>query len=83
MFFANLYLIKRLFCIKININFLGFSTLKNYHLNSSKMHLSQVYAKIGISSLNNDPLDFSKNFNNIMKSIQKCKDLGCKIRVGS
>ena len=47
------------------------------------MHLSQLHAKIGICSLNNDPLDFQKNFQNIMKSIQKCKDLGCKIRVGS
>lgn len=47
------------------------------------MHLSQLHAKIGITSLNNDPLDFTKNFNNIMKSIQMCKDLGCSIRVGS
>ncbi len=47
------------------------------------MHLSQLHAKIGIASLNNDPLDFTKNFNNIMKSIQMCKDLGCSIRVGS
>jgi hypothetical protein len=56
---------------------------KHYHLNVKGMHLSQLHAKIGIASLNNDPLDFTKNYNNIMKSIQMCKDLGCSIRVGS
>lgn len=75
LFFAN-FIKKSLFITsKLNPN--------TYHLNVTGMHLSQLHVKIGIASLNNDPLDFTKNFKNIMKSIQKCKDLGCSIRVGS
>ncbi len=74
MFFAKL--IKKSFAITKLRN-------QNYRLNVTEMHLSQLHAKIGIASLNNDPLDFTKNYKNIMKSIQMCKDLGCSIRVGS
>ena len=56
---------------------------RNYKLNIGRMHLLQLHAKIGIASINNDPLNFTKNFDNIMKSIQICKDLGCSVRVGS
>jgi hypothetical protein len=79
MFFANIFKIS--FKITTTKNLIPLN--KTYQLRISKMHLSQLHAKIGIASLNNDPLDFTKNFNNIMKSIQMCKDLGCSIRVGS
>lgn len=78
MFFAKTLIKKYLSFTKV------FANNKNYYqLKVSEMHLSQLHAKIGITSLNNDPLNFEKNFNNIMKSIQMCKDLGCSIRVGS
>ena len=79
MFFAKLF--KITFTITANKSLK--LIYKKYQLHLSSMHLSQLHAKIGITSLNNDPLDFTKNFNNIMKSIQMCKDLGCSIRVGS
>lgn len=75
MFFAKL--LKRSFSLSQEL------LKKNFELNITKMHLSQLHVKIGMASLNNDPLDFSKNFKNIMKSIQMCKDLGCSVRVGS
>jgi hypothetical protein len=37
------------------------------------MHLTQLHVKIGLTSINNDPLDFENNFKKIMKSIQLCK----------
>lgn len=46
------------------------------------MQLYQQYVKIGACSINSDPLDFKKNFDRIMKSIQICKNLGCSIRMG-
>lgn len=42
-----------------------------------------MLAKIGMCSLNNDPLSFKKNRENIIASIQRCKDLNCTIRIGS
>lgn len=37
---------------------------------SSRMKLRQLYVKMGLCSLNNDPLDFKKNYQKIMESIQ-------------
>ena len=79
MFFAKLLKITFTITSKTNLKPL----YKKYQLRVPSMHLSQLHVKIGITSLNNDPLDFTKNFNNIMKSIQMCKDLGCSVRVGS
>lgn len=45
--------------------------------------MKPLLVKIGMCSLNNDPLSFKKNRDNIIDSIQKCKDLGCAMRVGS
>lgn len=41
-----------------------------------------ILVKIGLCALNNDPIDFKRNFENIMKSIELCKKKGCKIRIG-
>lgn len=46
------------------------------------MKLRQLHVKIGLCSLNNDPLDFKNNFRKIHKSIEECKQLNCSIRVG-
>ena len=46
------------------------------------MKLRQLHVKIGLCSLNNDPLDFKKNYKNIMDSIEECKKLNCSIRIG-
>ena len=50
---------------------------------ASKLKLRQSHVKIGVVSINTVPLDFKKNYNNIMLSIQQCIDMGCSIRVGS
>ncbi len=34
------------------------------------MKLRQLHVKLGLCSLNNDPLDFKKNYKNIMESIE-------------
>lgn len=47
------------------------------------MKLRQLHVKLGMCSLNNDPLDFRNNFTRIMKSIELCKSLGCLIRIGA
>jgi hypothetical protein len=46
------------------------------------MRLKQLHVKIGLTSLNNDPLDFKNNFRKIHQSIEECKRLNCSIRVG-
>ncbi len=46
------------------------------------MKLKQLHVKIGLCSLNNDPLDFKNNLRKIMDSIEECKRLNCSIRVG-
>ena len=35
--------------------------------------MNPLLIKIGMCSLNNDPLDFKRNRDNIIASIQKCK----------
>jgi hypothetical protein len=47
------------------------------------MRLKQLHVKIGIATINNVALDFKRNYNNIMKSIEQCIDMGCSIRIGS
>ena len=42
-----------------------------------------LMVKIGMCSLNNGALDFKNNCERIIKSIQQCIDLKCKIRVGT
>ena len=46
------------------------------------MKLKQLHVKVGLCSLNNDPLDFKNNLRKIMLSIEECKRLNCSIRVG-
>lgn len=46
-------------------------------------NLKPMLVKIGMCTLNNDPLNFKKNRDNIIKSIKMCKQQGCSIRVGS
>jgi len=46
------------------------------------MKLRQLHVKMGLCSLNNDPLDFKKNYQRIHKSIDECRKLNCSIRVG-
>lgn len=46
------------------------------------MRLRQLHVKMGLCSLNNDPLDFKNNYANIIGSIQECKRLNCAIRIG-
>ena len=50
---------------------------------SNKLKLRQMYVKVGLVSINAIPLDFKRNYNNIMKSIVECIELGCSIRIGS
>jgi NAD+ synthase (glutamine-hydrolysing) len=45
--------------------------------------MKPVLVKIGMCSLNNDPLDFKSNRDKIIKSIERCRELECVIRVGS
>jgi NAD+ synthase (glutamine-hydrolysing) len=47
------------------------------------MRLKQLHVKVGVASINNVALDFKRNYENIMKSIYQCIDLGCSIRIGS
>lgn len=46
------------------------------------MKLRQLHVKIGLCTLNNDPLDFKKNYKRIYQSIDECRKLNCSIRVG-
>ena len=46
------------------------------------MRLRQLHVKIGLCSINNDPLDFKNNSRKIQQSIEECKKLNCSIRVG-
>lgn len=45
-------------------------------------HRKPVLVKIGLCSLNNDPIDFNRNLHNILATIKESKEKGCKIRVG-
>lgn len=47
------------------------------------MKLRQLHVKIGLCSLNNDPLDFKNNYLKIMESIEECKRNHCSIRIGA
>lgn len=47
------------------------------------MKLKQLHVKVGLAAINSVALDFKRNYNNIMKSIQSCIDMGCSIRIGS
>ena len=50
---------------------------------SSKLKLLQLHVKVGLVSINTVPLDFKRNFNYIIQSIQECIDLACSIRIRS
>jgi NAD+ synthase (glutamine-hydrolysing) len=50
---------------------------------SNKLKLRQLHVKLGLVSINTVPLDFKRNFHNIMHSIRECIAEGCSIRVGS
>ena len=45
--------------------------------------LKPLMVKVGMCTVNNGSLDFKKNYERIMESIRRCKEQGCKIRVGT
>ena len=45
--------------------------------------MKPLLVKMGMCTLNNDPLSFKKNRDNIIKSIEICKQMGCMIRIGT
>lgn len=45
--------------------------------------MQPLLVKMGMCSLNTNPLNFKSNRDKIIESIQRSKDAGCIIRVGN